>query len=127
MGIQCAGSYWRANMQACVVHPSEKEYRRRVHEFGRHDEDTTTFIMVYLDNIFLTIETTDDHLILLDVSFCQLSEMHSTLCIGKCFIMKKEFHLIGAVVSEEGRRIQPECLAARKRAVPPHSVSELRT
>ena len=88
-------------MESSVVQSVEKKYRRRVHKLGRHDEDTTTFIMVYLDDILLMTKTTEDHLILLGVLFYQLSEMHFTLSIGKCFIMKKEVHLLGAVVSGE--------------------------
>lgn len=126
MRLRTAPAIWSANMQECVVQPIAQEYQNYMAEKQGLEEAKAAPIEAYLDDIFLSTKTVEDHLILLQITFKQLAKMKLTLSINKCFVGKRKVNLLGVTISGSVIEVQPERLRALKEITPPQNIYHLR-
>ena len=125
-GIKLGPAIWSANMLECVEKPVTEQYRSKIREMGRTDEESAEPIKVYIDDICLTTKNVADHLILLEILFQQMIKMHLTISINKCWIGKRMINVLGVTITEHEVMVQPDRIRALQEIPPPKNISELR-
>ena len=88
MGFKNSLAIWQRIMNHDVLEPVHKRYAQLANII-KAEADAS--IVAYIDDIFLATRTVKQHLILLDVLFHTLSQLHITVNINKSKITSKRF------------------------------------
>ena len=107
MGFINSPSIWRKNMNAAIWEHVQQLFHKQY-----PDEKSSSYLAIYMDDIFLATKTVEQHLYLLRVLFEHLTRYSLTLSTGKSYIGKRSVFLLGEVISPHQRLIHPERLRA---------------
>ena len=126
MGVKSGPSIFQRNLECCVLKPVTEGYRARISEMNRSDESNAHVVMGYIDDIIVATKNKADHLVALDCLFAQLKKMRLTISINKCFLGRKQVHILGSTVSGHEIHVQQQRIRALQEIIPPRSIHELR-
>ena len=119
MGYKNSPSIFQRNMIECIMIPIQNAFNQRT-------KTTDQNVAIYMDDIFLATETKTQHLFLLQLLFSILAKYKLTVSIHKSLIGKRKVPLLGSIITNRGRIVQPERIAALQKFIPPRNVAELR-
>ena len=90
-------------------------FQRVIHEVLRD----LPFIFVYIDDILIASESTEEHELHLREVFARLRTHHLTVNLEKCVLNQPQVNFLGHVVNDQGIRPLPEKVAAIQQFPPP--------
>ncbi|XP_046744305.1 uncharacterized protein K02A2.6-like [Diprion similis] len=84
------------------------------------------FTEIYIDNIYCTGRTTEEHIKILEEIFRRLVNAGLRVNVNKCDFFKKELEILGFLIDESGLKPAPSKISAVKDAPTPKNSKELK-
>jgi len=118
------GRLWQYRVAAMGLKNSPRAACRAVHEMFKNLAHVHTYVD---DSVLATPGSRKEHLFELGQVFARCAAYGVQINIEKCSFLQKQFHFLGMIFSEDGRRPDPERTAAVLEMPYPRTLSKLRS